>query len=249
MRREKSRLEQVGRVHVLTLADPDRRNAIGSQLAAELVDHAAELAADPQARALVVTAEGPTFCAGAALPEVFGPERPTSEMRAVLRAYYECFLRIRGLPFPTFAAIGGAAIGAGLNLALCCDVRIASRDASFGATFAKIGLHPGGGCTYFLVEALGRQRALRILLEGATLDAAQAHEEGLADAVEEDATAAALELAAAAANLEPWLARSILQSVDLAATSSFNAVLEFESWAQAESARAPQFRRHVERYS
>src|SRR5919206_5031100 len=103
----KTRLEVIDGVHVLTLADPAKRNAIGFETAAELVRHVDGLAADADARALVVAGEGPAFCAGADFPDVFGAVRPTAEMRAALRGYYQSFLGIRALPFPTFAAVDG----------------------------------------------------------------------------------------------------------------------------------------------
>jgi enoyl-CoA hydratase len=245
----KTRLEVIDGVHVLTLADPAKRNAVGFEMAAELVRGVDGLAADPEVRALVVAGEGPAFCAGADFPDVFGEVRPTAEMRAALRRYYECFLRIRALPFPTFAAVDGAAIGAGLNLALSCDVRVASPRAKFGATFTRIGLHPGGGCSYFLVQALGRERALRLLLEGGILDGEAAFAAALISALDDDPFTAALELAKQAAALEPWLARAVVEAVELASTATFDAVLEFESWAQAESTRSDATRAHVRRLS
>jgi enoyl-CoA hydratase len=169
-------------------------------------------------------------------------------MCLALREYYDSFLQIRALAIPTFAAVDGAAIGAGLNLALSCDVRVASPRAQFGATFTRIGLHPGGGCTAFLVEALGRQRAVRILLGGETLDGQQAFDAGLVAALDDDPRAAAIALAARAAELEPWLAQSILRCVDIAATAGFDAALELEAWAQAESTHSPRFRDHVSRF-
>jgi enoyl-CoA hydratase len=214
----------------------------------ELRDAVDAIARDRTVRALVVAADGPAFCAGADLPRVFGDERPTAEMRVALREYYDSFLQIRALAIPTFAAVDGAAIGAGLNLALSCDVRVASPRAQFGATFTRIGLHPGGGCTAFLVEALGRQRAVRILLGGETLDGRQAFDAGLVAALDEDPRAAAIALAERAAALEPWLAQSILRCVDIAATAGFDAALEFEAWAQAESTHSPRFRGHVSRF-
>ena len=175
-------------------------------------------------RALVVRGEGSTFCAGADLPEVFGHERPTTEMRDALQTYYQCFLVIRALPFPTFAAVEGPAIGAGLNLALSCDIRIADPSAKFGATFTKIGLHPGGGCSHALASIVGREQALRILLRGATLTAGEAQAIGLISEVVAEPYARALELASEAAELEPWLARAVKKSVE---SSSFEDSLEF----------------------
>ncbi len=227
---------------MLTLDDDPKRNAIGNQLATELVAHARSLAANPEARALVVTGAGSAFCAGADLPEVFGRERPTDEMRDILRAYYDCFLQIRALPFPTVAAVNGPAIGAGLNLALSCDVRIAGPQARFGATFSKIGLHPGGGCSSFLVDTVGSQNALRLLVEGTAVDAETAVKLGLASSLAPNPYDEALSFAQAAANLEPWLARALKTSVAIASTSTFNAAVEFESWAQAESTHNARFR-------
>jgi enoyl-CoA hydratase len=243
----KSELREDG-VAIIILADPDKRNAIGPQLAAELWDAVSSVRRDPEARALVVAAEGPVFCAGADLPRIFGQERPTAQMRAALRTYYESFLQIRALAIPTFAAVDGPAIGAGLNLALSCDVRVASARAQFGATFARIGLHPGGGCTAFLVEAVGRQRALRILLEAEILEGAAALDAGLVAVLDDDPRASAIALAACAAELEPWLAQSIVQCVEIASRDGFDAALEFEAWAQAESTHSERFRTHLARF-
>jgi enoyl-CoA hydratase len=236
-------------VTVLTLDDPDKRNAIDTALAAELVDCARGLAADDGVRALVVTGTGSAFCAGADLPEVFGEERPTAETAARLRTYYECFLSIRALPFPTLAAVNGPAIGAGLNLALACDLRIAAPEARFGATFTRIGLHPGGGCSSFLVEALGRQRALQLLLAGGVLTGAEAVDAGLAALLADDSLAAATELATRAAALEPKLARDVVRAVGIAATEGFDATLEFETLAQAESTHNPRFREYIAQFA
>ena len=167
-------------VRLLTLTDPERRNAMGDEMGAQLRTAAGEVAADPDARALVVTGAGSAFCAGADLPAMFGDaDRPVTDTHAYLQGYYQAFLALRELAIPTIAAVHGPAVGAGLNLAMACGVRIAGRDAAFGATFARIGLHPGGGCTHFLVEAIGPSRALRTLLLGDTLDAERAVAWGL----------------------------------------------------------------------
>lgn len=224
-------------VRVLTLNDPDRRNALGPQLRDDLAAAVAGVATDPDARALVVTGAGTAFCAGADLPAVFGqPKRPQSEIRRDLQRFYRSFLAVGELPIPTVAAVQGPAVGAGLNLAMCCDLRLAGAEATFAATFSRIGLHPGGGCTYFLVRALGRQRAMAVLLHGATLSAAEAAAAGLVLEVVDDPLASATALAARYADLEPELVRDIKRAVQLADQAGFAATLEFESWAQASSA-------------
>ena len=238
-------------VRVLTLDDPDKRNAMSPRLQAELGDGVDAVARDRDARVLVITGNGPAFSAGADLPAVFGDlDRPVGEIRARLRATYDSFLRVRRLEIPTLAAVNGAAVGAGVNLAMSCDVRIAGPQASFGVTFTKLGLHPGGGCTWFTVNALGPQRALALLLDGGSLSAEQAHAAGLVLDVVDDPLAAALDTAARWAGLDPDLARDIKRAVTIAGErGSFQDTLEFESWAQAASAKKPALADAIARFT
>lgn len=247
----KVRVETVeGGVRLLTLTDPGKRNAIGEQMSRELIAALQALRADNDARALVVTGEGNAFCAGADLLQLFGDtDRSVIETQASLHDFYQSFLLVRELGFPTVAAVNGPAVGAGLNLALSCDLRIAGPNATFGATFAQIGLHPGGGCTWFLVRAIGASKALRTLLLGDTIDAEQAVAWGLADGPEDDCVATAIDLAGRFAALDPQLACHIKRSVGLAvSTNDLDAVLEYESWAQAASTTSPVLRAWVERF-
>lgn len=242
--------EDGGGVWTITLADPERRNAMGPEMGTALIDATARLRGTEGVRAVVVTGEGQAFCAGADLAAMFGdPQRPVSETHAFLQSYYRAFFSVLELPFPTIAAVNGPAVGAGLNLAMACDVRIAGTTAAFGATFARIGLHPGGGCTWFLVRALGPSRALRTLLLGDTLDAERAVAWGLAEGPADDPLAAGLELARAFARTDPALARHIKRAVGIAVeTGDLDAVLEYESWAQAASASSPTLQAWVERF-
>ncbi|QDQ95023.1 enoyl-CoA hydratase [Rhodococcus sp. WB9] len=227
-------------VRVLVLDDPEKRNAIGPAMRVQLLDAADQLSTDTETRCLVVTGSGTSFCAGADLMAIFGVNDATpSSMRDRQLSYYESFLWLRALPYPTIAAVNGHAIGAGLNLALACDITIAGPNARFGATFAKLGLHPGGGCTFFLTQRLGRGGALRTALLGRTLDGRQAHKEGLADVYVDDPLEEALTLAEAIAHVHPSLARDMKQAVNLAAENSFDVTVGFESWAQAASAYNP----------
>jgi enoyl-CoA hydratase len=227
-------------VRLLRLADPDRRNAISPRMQAELCTAVDAVAADEEARALVVTGAGTAFCAGADLVATFGdPDRPVHVLRDRLRATYDSFLRVRRLAIPTIAAVHGAAVGAGVNLALSCDLRIAGPHARFGVTFSRLGLHPGGGCTHFLVQALGPQRALALLLDGATLTAEEAVSTGLALRVADDPLAEAVALATRYAALDPGLVADVKHAVAIAAGGAFEAVLDFEAWAQASSATKP----------
>ncbi|WP_375479586.1 enoyl-CoA hydratase [uncultured Jatrophihabitans sp.] len=237
-------------VRVLTLNDPDKRNAMSPSLQEALGAAVDQVAADPGARVLVVAGAGSAFSAGADLPAVFGgADRDVVEIRAGLLAIYDSFLRVRRLPIPTIAAVHGAAVGAGVNLAMSCDVRIAGARAKFGVTFTKLGIHPGGGCTWFLTQALGRQRALSIVLDGDVLDADEALRLGLVLQIAEDPLAAALERAARWAAIDPPLAQDIKRAVGLAETAGFDATLDFEGWAQAASTRSPLLQEAIARLS
>ncbi len=252
-------------VRILTLDDPARRNALSPVLQAELSRAAQAVAADRAARVLVVTGNGPAFCAGADLPAVFGPllgmggpspdgaaagtRPPIGDVRATLKATYDSFLWVRRLPIPTIAAVNGPAVGAGMNLALACDLRIAGPAAAFGVTFTKLGIHPGGGCTQFLVDTLGPQRALQVILDGGTITAEEARTAGLVLDVVDDPRAAALEMADRYARLDPRLVGDIKRAVGLAVTGDLDATVEFESWAQAASTSSPALAKAVERFA
>lgn len=238
-----------GGVRVITLNDPARRNAMSLTLGARLREAVAACRADG-VRVVVFTGAGGAFCAGADLPELFGdPDRPTPETAAALHDYYRAFLDVHELAVPTIAAVNGPAVGAGLNLALACDLRVAGTAATFGATFARIGLHPGGGCTWFLVTHLGYARALEILLRGRTLDAAEAVARALADGPVEHPLDEALAVAGEIAGVEAPLAASIKQTARLAASGApFATVLEAETAAQAESARSERLQAWVDRF-
>ncbi len=236
-------------VRVLTLDQPDKRNALSPQLQADLGDALDEVRVDPEARVLVIAGNGVAFCAGADLPAVFGDlDRSVAEIRAGLRQIYDSFLRVRRLEIPTIAAVQGAAVGAGVNLAMSCDIRIAGPAATFGITFTKLGLHPGGGATYYLVRALGPQLALKLLLDGGSIGAAELLSSGVVADLVDDPLASALELAERYAALDPALARDIKRAVRIADDGDFDETLEFESWAQASSANNPALARAIERF-
>jgi enoyl-CoA hydratase len=237
-------------VRVLTLNDPDRRNAMSPALQAALGEAVDTVAADGDARVLVVTGNGPGFSAGADLPAVFGgSDKHPYEVREGLRTIYDSFLRVKRLSIPAIAAVNGAAVGAGVNLAMACDIRIAGPHAKFGVTFTKLGLHPGGGCTWFLTQNLGRQRTMSLIMDGGMLSAVEAEELGLVLDVVDDPLAAALETAGRWAAVDPLLARDIKRAIGIAERGSFEDTLDFESWAQAASTRSPQLAEAIARFS
>jgi enoyl-CoA hydratase len=135
-----------------------------------------------------------------------------------------------------------------VNLAMSCDVRIAGPGARFGVTFTKLGLHPGGGCTYFLTRALGRQRTLSLILDGGTLEAGEAQRLGLVLEVVDDPLARAVEQASRWAAIDPALVRDIKRAIGIAEHGDFDATLDFESWAQAASTRSPLLAEAIARF-
>lgn len=231
-----------GHVRVLTLNAPERLNALGWPLLTELKAAVDEIRADGDARALVVTGAGKAFCAGANLESLFGDTgRPVDVLRAHLMEVYASFLGLRTLTIPTVAAVHGAAVGAGLNIALACDVIVAGPRAGFGPTFSRIGLHPGGGCTWMLTQRIGSANTAAALFNGDVIDADTALRLGLAQEIAEDARARATELATTWAGRNPRLMADIKKSVAVAATSDLRESLDFESWAQAASLGSDEF--------
>lgn len=161
-------------VGLLTLEDAPRRNAISLELAGELVAALGALEAEPELRVLVVTGAPPAFSAGADLDDLERADRES------LQRIYRGFLAVAGFPFPTIAAVNGPAVGAGLNLALACDLRLAARSAVFESRFPQLALHPGGGHTWMLRRLLGPQGAAALALFGEALDGKAAAARGLA---------------------------------------------------------------------
>ncbi|CPR10511.1 enoyl-CoA hydratase [Mycobacterium bohemicum DSM 44277] len=182
------------RVALITVNDPDRRNALTDEMSARLRQAVERAEADPEVHAVVVTGAGKAFCAGADLAAL--SEAGGGAAEAGLQRLYDGFMAVGACPLPTIAAVNGAAVGAGLNLALAADVRIAGPGALFDARFQKLGIHPGGGATWMLQRAAGPQVARAALLFGMRFDAESAVRHGLALSVADDPVAAALELAA-----------------------------------------------------
>jgi enoyl-CoA hydratase len=244
------RLESDGLVRRLVLAAPDRRNALDVPMLEELAEVVALVARDAEARVLVVSAEGKSFCAGADLDSLFGDTtRPPAEIRSDLKKVYASFLGIAALTIPTIAAVQGAAVGAGVNLALACDLVVAGPDARFVVSFAEIGLHPGGGCSWFLTRKLGADRALRTILAAETLDAREAYDQRLVTMLAESPQQKALELAQRFASRDQGLLRDMKRAVQIAEVSDLDTTLEFESWAQASSVTRPRFQEYLAEFA
>ena len=228
-------------VAVLTLSNPERRNALNIELSAKLAAAVRTAEADDGVGAIVVTGEDPAFCAGGDLSELATADSAT------LHTVYAGFLAVADCPLPTIAAVNGAAVGAGLNLALACDLRLAGPRARFESRFLPLGLHPGGGYTWMAQRVLGAQGAAALTLFGEVLDAAEAARIGLVHRVADDVVTAAVELAARAAAAPRDLVRTTKATMRLTSgMSTQTEAVEVEVRAQAESVRSPEFRDRLE---
>ncbi|MER7988156.1 enoyl-CoA hydratase/isomerase family protein [Streptomyces noursei] len=192
-------------VTVLTFDNPDRRNPMTGRLTAQWRRAMRSLRQAPDLRAVVITGTGPAFCSGADLGELADQHgQGFAGARAQLSDFYRTWLAVRDLPVPTVAAVNGHAVGAGLALALACDLRYAAAEAKLGAPFVRLGLHPGMATTALLAEAVGPARARELLLTGRLISGARAatigmvHEALPADQVLPAALDVADEIAAAA---------------------------------------------------
>lgn len=230
-------------IGLLTLEDPDHRNAITLAMADEIEAGIVALTADPRVAAVVVTGGGPSFCAGADRKLLAAADEES------LRRVYGAFLAVRRCPLPTVAAVNGPAVGAGLNLALACDVRIAARSARFDARFLQLPVHPGGGNLWMLQRLVGSQAAAAMVVFDQPVSGVDAVPLGLAWSCVADSAvvSAALAFCARLAHSPtPALATQI--KATLRASSEIVAhedAVELELRAQLESMRSPRFRDRI----
>ncbi|HEX5365791.1 MAG TPA: enoyl-CoA hydratase [Acidimicrobiales bacterium] len=231
-----------GGVALLTLDAGGRRNALTLPMVHEIVAAVDAVEADPEVRAMVVTGAPPAFCAGADLSHL------GSSQRDGLLRIYEGFLRIARSPLPSIAAVNGAAVGAGVNLALACDVIVAGRSARFDTRFLQLGLHPGGGHTWMLQRRVGPQLATAMVLFGRVLDGPAAAATGLALSCVEDGdlVATCREMAGVAASAPRQLVELIRATmVDVRSLDDHAAAVERELGPQVETIGQPAFQERL----
>ena len=229
-------------VAVITLDAPERRNAFDLAMCDEVVEVVDAAEADPSVGALVITGAGSAFCAGADLSHLSGGHGGSHEDG--LLAVYEGFLRFARSPLPTIAAVNGPAVGAGMNLALACDLRLAGESSRFDTRFLQLGIHPGGGHTWMLRHAVGVQSAAAMVLFGEVLSGAEAAERGLAWRCVPDTELleVAVAMAAKAASVPRELLERAKATLHQVATVGHHAdAVQQELVDQAWSARQPAF--------
>ncbi len=162
-----------GSIVTLTMNRPDRLNALDNHLSTALNEALTRIAADHSVHVVILTGAGRAFCAGGDLA-VIGKGRAAgddTELAPILRSGMQAVLKMRTMPQPVIAAVNGPAAGAGMNLALAADIRVAVEEAVFGQNFAKVGLYPDYGGTYFLPQLIGPAKAAELFYTGDMIDA------------------------------------------------------------------------------
>jgi enoyl-CoA hydratase len=214
-------------VVLVTLNRPEVLNALDYATLGELVDELESLDSDESVRCVVITGAGDrAFAAGADIKEM-AEATPVTLSVANNFARWERLKRIR---LPLIAAVRGFALGGGCELAMACDMVVAADDATFGQPEIKIGIMPGAGGTQRMTRALGKARAMELILTGRNLSAREAYDRGLVSQIvaREETLPAALALAAEIAALPPLAVRAAKEAVNRAYELSLDAGLEFE---------------------
>jgi enoyl-CoA hydratase/carnithine racemase len=205
-------------VATITLNRPENRNSMTPDVLEGLSAAVARVRADADVRCVIVTGTGKSFCAGAdfrsrgEVDESLAPNERSYQL-------YSHFLAILDIEVPTIAALNGHAIGGGLGLAVVCDLRVANRDAKYGANFVQLGLHPGMATTYLLPRLMGVARGVEFLLTGRIVTGAEAADAGLvnhaveAGLVQSKARELASEIARAAPRAVRWTKASIYRGL------------------------------------
>ena len=174
-----------GSVSTLILNRPQRMNALNADLVLALKDALTRVHDDPEINVVILAGAGRAFCAGGDLSAIGKgrQENNVAELQPILRTGMEVVLKIRTMRQPVIAAVHGAAAGAGMNIALAADIRVASEDAMFGQNFAKVGLFPDYGGTFFLPQLVGPAKAAEMFYTGDMINAAEALRLGIVNRV------------------------------------------------------------------
>jgi 2-(1,2-epoxy-1,2-dihydrophenyl)acetyl-CoA isomerase len=226
--------ESVEGIAILTLNRPEARNALDLTMREELVEAFDDIEEDPAARVVILTGAGGHFCAGGDVKSM-QQKHTASEGRARVELLNRFVLRLFNFPMPVIAMVDGFAVGAGCNIALGCDMIVASDRARFGEVFLKIGLVPDGGGTWLLPRLVGLAKAKELVLTAEIIDAAEALRIGLVNRVvpAADLESATRALAARIAAGPPIAARLAKSLLNRAATVDLAAALEGEAFGQS----------------
>jgi enoyl-CoA hydratase/carnithine racemase len=222
-------------VALLTLDNPDQRNAMSAPMTEAWQAAIAGIAGDPGVRAVVVTGAGSAFCSGGDPAWIAGePDAPVDRLRTRMMRFYRAWLSVRDLEVPTIAAVNGPAVGAGLCLALACDIRYAAASARMSVPFVRLGMHAGMAATYTLPNVVGEARARELLLTGRMVDAEEALRIGLVSDLMADETFIdeVLDRAASVAATAPVASRLTKVALRDGGHADFESALQWEALAQ-----------------
>jgi len=174
-------LDKKDHIGLITLNRPEKLNAFGGRMRQEIAEVVQDVCADPDIRVIVITGAGKAFCVGGDVNEfVSGQTRAMTDTSPSERpAMSKIVLALNQVEKPVIAAVNGVAAGGGVNLALCCDIRIASDKARFGQVFTRRGLHPDWGGIYFLPRLVGYAKACELIFSGEVIDAEEAFNLGM----------------------------------------------------------------------
>lgn len=229
-----------GGVTLLTLNDPDRRNAMTDEMGARLSGMLTALG--PDVRVVVLTGAGQAFSGGgdlSLLEQKSARAKAGEDQAASMRRFYEAFLSVRDAAVPVLAAVNGHAVGAGACVAIACDLAVVSTTAKLGFNFVKLGIHPGMGGSWSLPRLVGPQRAAELLYTGRLVTGEEAVAYGMAlEAVPTaDVLPRTLALAAQVAAGAPQAVRQLKRSLATTGGSTLTEQLAVEAAAQAENYR------------
>lgn len=222
-------------VVTVTLDNPDRRNAMSAPMTAAWASLMASLRDDLEVRALVVTGAGSAFCSGGDTGWIGSePDAGVDRLRTRMMPFYRTWLSVRDLEVPTIAAVNGPAIGAGLCLALACDLRYAAEDARLAVPFTRLGMHAGMAATWTLPEVAGLGLAREMLLTGRALTGAEAAAAGLVNRAfpAADLAARVAEIAEDVAACAPVATRLTKVALASGGHADFDSALQWEALAQ-----------------
>ena len=228
-----------GRIAVITLNRPENRNSMTPDVMARFRERVAQARGERELRVLVITGRGRSFCAGADFRSASPARTPEADDARLPHersfASYEAFLDVLDVEVPTLAAMNGHAIGGGLGLALVCDLRVANREARYGANFARLGFHPGMAVSYLLPRIVGLPHAVDLLFSGRLVSGDEAAALGLVhEAVApEEVAAAARRRAETIAGCAPLAVRLIKRSLYRGAGLDARGAAWAEAFAQS----------------
>ena len=229
-------LEKKNKIAQITINRPQNRNSMDQEVMPAFLETVNRVKEDPEIRCVIITGTGKSFCAGADFKDS-RQENPDLLPHERLLEVYEPFLKISEIKVPTIGALNGHAIGGGFGLALICDIRVANKDAKYGANFARLGLHSGMAVSYMLPRLVGLPRANELLFTGRLVNGETASQIGLANyAVEEsDVLKKAWELAEEIAGCAPAAVRMMKRNVYRGINWDPRSAAEIEAHCQSRS--------------